>query len=154
MRAGTRGLVWALGVVAVGACASGGRRHSHPPLITEESAGDVRGPDGSYTLRRALLQRENVGLLDVLQRHIPNLTVMQTSDCPQVHLRGTATIMTRSDPAIYVSGQRAANTCILMGLSTADIDHVEVYSSGVPRGGYQTDPYGVILIFMKVAEPH
>jgi hypothetical protein len=62
--------------------------------------------------------------------------------------------MTRSDPAIYVGGQRAVNTCVLAGLSTPDVARVEVYPSGVPRGaGYQTHPYGVIIVFMKAAEP-
>lgn len=153
MRAGARGLVGFLGVVVVGACASGGQRDSPPPLITQEATGDVRGPDGSFIIRGALLQGHNTGLLDILQRYVPNMEVMQTRDCPHIHLRGTSTLNTRSDPAIYVSGQRAANTCILAGLSTADVDRVEVYPSGVPRGAYQTDPYGVILVFMRSGAP-
>jgi hypothetical protein len=148
------GLAGWLGMALLCACASRGRG-----VVTHESEGDVastdtRGPDGSFILRRALLQEQSGSLLDVLQHYIPSIRVAETSDCPRIYLRGPSTIMTRSDPAIYVGGQRAVNTCILSGLSTADVERVEVYPSGVPRGvGYQTHPYGVIIVFMKTSEP-
>jgi hypothetical protein len=153
MRAGTGGLVGILGVVMVCACASGGARENRPTALGADAPTDVRGPDGSYIIRSALLQRQNTGLLEILQRYVPNLDITHTSECPRIHLRGISTIVTRSDPAIYVSGQRAANTCILAGLSTADVDYVEIYPSGVPRSPYQTDPYGVILVFMLGSAP-
>jgi hypothetical protein len=88
-----------------------------------------------------------------MARFLPSMRVVQTADCPLIHLRGPTSIMGRSDPAIYVGGQRAVNTCVLSGLPTADVDRVEVYPSGVPRGaGYPTHPNGVILVFMKSAD--
>jgi hypothetical protein len=45
-----------------------------------------------------------------------------------------------------------SNTCILNELSTIDLSLVEVYPSGIPRPGYRTHPYGVILIFVRKGE--
>jgi hypothetical protein len=45
---------------------------------------DTRGPDGSFVLRRALLQEQSGSLLDVLQHYIPGIRVAETSDCPRI----------------------------------------------------------------------
>jgi hypothetical protein len=100
-----------------------------------------------------LLRQQSAGLLEVLRQYIPNLKVVQTRDCPRLNLRGISTLQTPSDPAIYVAGQRAASTCILTQLNITDVERVEVYPSGIPRGAYQTDPYGVILVIMRTLEP-
>jgi hypothetical protein len=73
--------------------------------------------------------------------------VSPRDDCPEVTLRGKSTIATESNPAIYVDGERAVNTCVLSMLSTFHLARVEVYPDGLPPAGYLTNPYGVILIF-------
>lgn len=107
---------------------------------------------GSTVITGETLQEEQRSLLELLELRLPAMRVVSAPDCPHVHLRGRNTIVTRSDPAIYLDGQRVTNTCILEELSTVDLARVEVYPSGIPRGGYRTNPNGVILIFVRKGE--
>jgi hypothetical protein len=50
-----------------------------------------------------------------------------------------------------VDGQRATNTCVLDMVNSLDLDRVEIYPSGQPRG-YLSDPYGVILMFLRTSD--
>lgn len=101
-----------------------------------------------------LLHQANRPLLDLLEQHLTNMQVVNGSPCPEVYLRGKSNITTPSDPAIYVNSTRAANTCILTALETYNIERVEVYPNGLPKGGqYFSNPYGVIVITMLVNNP-
>lgn len=97
------------------------------------------------------LARDGRPLLDVMRTRVPGLQItLAGSQCPEVLLRGRSTLITQSNPSIYVDGEHASNTCILNSLNSADIARVEVYPQGVTsRPGYLADPYGLILIFMR-----
>jgi hypothetical protein len=122
------------------------------PSGAPRNAMNSRGTSASIITAEEL-QRDQRPLLDLLQRRLPNISVSPTITCPEVHLRGRNTLFTRSDPAIYVDGFRASNTCILVELSSVDLDRVEVYPSGISgRPGYRTDANGLILIFVRKGE--
>jgi hypothetical protein len=104
-------------------------------------------------LNEAELSSMNRPLLDALRLKLPGMTVTRTDLCPEVVLRGKSTVLTSSSPRIYVDGNRAVNTCVLQELRTVDLVQVEVYPGGTaPRAGYQSYPYGVILIFVRRSE--
>jgi len=157
MRPWSCGVASMLATVLIAACA---RLTSTPPAKdspappADTSAADkVERHNGATILSGDLLRQDNRPLLDAMKRYLPGMEVVEGADCPEVHLRGRSTITTRSDPAIYVNGDRAANTCVLAMLSTSDIARVEIYESGIPPAGTMTSPYGVILIFSRRAEP-
>ncbi|HWG52838.1 MAG TPA: hypothetical protein VN677_06015 [Gemmatimonadaceae bacterium] len=137
-----------VGAVVLVACATGypaGMAGTATPAFN-----GVRDSDGTTSLDEDELHADGRNLLDVLQQRLPNMTVSQDGDCPEVNLRGKSTVQHASNPAIYVGQERAANTCILLALNTFDIGHVEVYPSGiVHRPGYLSSPYGVIILFMR-----
>lgn len=141
--------VEALAVTAVallGACA-----HNRPAQPTVDAR---PGRGGPTVIAADELHEGSVGLMDLLQRHLANMQVLHTAECPLVYLRGRSTVMTPSNPTIYVDGQEAANTCILETLNSLDLDRVEVYPSGVSnRPGYRTAPYGLIIIFLRRSGP-
>lgn len=144
-------LVAALTLLA--GCATSGK--SAGSADREASQSDLAPiSSGSATIFSAgLLHRANRSLLDLLQQHLTNMQVVSGSPCPEVYLRGKSNITTPSDPAIYVNHQRAANTCILTALETYNLERVEVYPSGIPRGAYLANPYGVIVITMAATNP-
>jgi hypothetical protein len=114
----------------------------------------VVGNGGHTVIEREVLIRSDVPVLDVLRYRVPGLSVSPRDDCPEVTLRGKSTFVTASNPAIYVDGQRAANTCVLTMLSTFHLARIEDYPDGIPPAGYLTHPSGVILIFsLKGLEP-
>ncbi len=149
MRGSALVLLGSLGVIALSAC-SPARRRPSPPA----PEGDGVMKNGStIVLTSGLLHQDNRSLLDLLQRRLPNLRVDATAGCPEVFLRGRSSIVSSSDAAIYVDGQRAANTCILEVLYSFDLDRVEIYPMGVTtRPGYFSDADGLILVFLRRAE--
>jgi hypothetical protein len=132
------------------ACARAARNNPYHPVADNGILSD----GGHTVIEREALSRSDVPVLDLLRYRVPGMKVSPTSDCPEVILRGKSTFVTNSSAAIYVDGERAANTCVLAMLSTFHVSRVEVYPGGVPPSGYLADPYGVILIFsMKGTEP-
>jgi hypothetical protein len=137
-----------VGAIVLSACATG-----YPAGLAgtaTPSFNGVRDSAGATSLDEDELHADGRNLLDVLQHRLPNMTVSQDGDCPEVNLRGKSTVDHASNPAIYVDQERAANTCILLALNTFDVGHVEVYPSGiVSRPGYLSSPYGVIIVFLR-----
>lgn len=131
--------------LAMTAAACGRTVHHDPPVVDDGSG--VVTDAGHMVIEREALKRSDVPVLDVLRYRIPGMNVSPTDDCPEVTLRGKSTIVTESNPAIYLDGERAANTCILAMISTFHLARVEVYPGGIPPAGYFTNPYGVILMF-------
>lgn len=147
MRDSWKHVVAVVGLVMLAACMGRAR----PAPGTEDIQPDVESEGSGTILNASVLQQQNRDLLDVMQARVPSLTVIPTQPCPHVFLRGRSTVATPSNPAIYVDGQRANNTCVLQMLNSMDLDHVEIYPFGIAphRAGYPTDPYGLILIFVR-----
>jgi len=135
----------ALGAALLCACAA------HPTPKTDVSTPDIRSSGGVTILTEALLQKQSRSLLELMKARVPSITVIDDTPCPDIYLRGRSTITTSSSPAIYVDGERANNTCVLDMMDVLDMERVEIYPNGQPKGGYQSSPYGVILIFMKTS---
>lgn len=137
------GLVALALAAAVTACGRTVQRNQSEP----SDGSGVVSSSGHMVIEREILKRNDIPVLDALRYRVPGMTVSRTEDCPEVTLRGKSTLVTHSNPAIYVDGERASNTCVLAMLSTFHLARVEVYPSGIPPSGYFTNPYGVILIF-------
>lgn len=149
MRRAVRVAAAVVGVTVMAGCA-GHMFHSHQSTDLQPDVVPVSG--GGTVITSAVLQKENRSLLDVMKSRLPFMTVFDSIPCPEVYLRGPSTIASPSNPAIYVDAQRATNTCVLEDLSSIDIDHVEIYPSGVsPRPGYLNDPYGLVIIFIRTS---
>jgi hypothetical protein len=132
------------------ACARAATRTQFQPVTDAGVASD----GGHTVIEREALARSDVPVLDLLRYRVPGMKVSPTDDCPEVILRGKSTFITNSSAAVYVDGERAANTCVLSMLSTFHVARVEVYPGGVPPSGYLADPYGVIIIYsMKGPDP-
>lgn len=148
-----RSALAAMTLAVVGSACTRAAHHSRQPL-EEGGAGRVTSGGGHMVIEREVLRMSDVPVLDVLRYRVPGMSVNPTDDCPEVTLRGKSTFVTASNPAIYVDGERAVNTCILAMLSSFHIARVEIYPGGIPPAGYLTDPYGVILIYsLKGPEP-
>jgi hypothetical protein len=147
MRGSALVLLGGFGAVALFACSP---QRGHAPALSEHDGVGVVKNGSSIVLTSALLHLENRSLLDVLHRRLPSLQIDATADCPEVFMRGRSSIMSASNAAIYVDGQRAANTCILETLYAFDLERVEVYPMGVTsRPGYFSDADGLILVFLR-----
>lgn len=133
-----------MGLVAI-ACSRTVRQGQYQPVAED----GVLSNGGHTVIGREALARSDIPVLELLRYRVPGMRVNPTDDCPEVILRGKSTFITNSSAAIYVDGERAANTCVLSMLSTFHLARVEVYPGGVPPTGYMTDPYGVILLFSK-----
>jgi hypothetical protein len=54
----------------------------------------------------------------------------------------------QENPYVYVDGAMMADTCVLTQINAADVDYVEVSTSGnSSRAGVQRNPFGLILVF-------
>jgi len=135
--------------IAALVCACAGHR---APGTAVASTPGIRTDGGVTILTSDLLQRQSRSLLDLMKARIPSITIVDDQPCPDIYLRGRSTLTTTSNPAIYVDGQRANNTCVLDMMDVLDMERVEIYPNGQPQGGYQSNPYGVILIFMKTSD--
>lgn len=88
-------------------------------------------------------------IIHAIASRMPGIRVASGGRCPEITLRGRKSVFGDNNPAVYVDGTRAVNTCILDMLQVLDVDRVEVYPSGVPpRLPYQGNPNGLILVFM------
>ncbi len=146
MAGSVRSVAGALGAVLLCACSA-----HHAPK-TDVAPSGIRNDNGVTILTEAVLQKQSRSLLELMKARIPSITVIDGTPCPDVYLRGRSTISTSSSPAIYVDGELANNTCVLDMMNVLDMQRVEIYPNGLPRGGYQSSPYGVILIFLKTAD--
>jgi len=119
---------------------------------SEDQAGGRRSRDAHVIDAEALGRMGSATLLQALTSRVPAMQVAHRpgTHCPSIVLRGVKTVLGRSDPAIYIDGTPAVDTCILEQLRVQDVDHVEVYPSGLaPMPGYPSDPYGIILVFLR-----
>lgn len=146
MAGSVRSMAVLFGVGVLCACSA------HPAPKTDVAPSGVHTDNGVTILTEAVLQKQSRSLLELMRARIPSITVIDDSPCPDVFLRGRSTIATPSNPAIYVDGERANNTCVLDMMDVADMERVEIYPNGLPKGGFQSSPYGVILIFMKTRD--
>lgn len=138
-----------LGVAALLiACAPHSPRQAPSRSVTP----DVSGTGDAIVLSGNLLHQQSRSLLTLMRARIPSIQIVDDQPCPDVYLRGRSTIVTPSNPAIYIDGQRATNTCVLDMVNVLDLDRVEIYPSGEPRAGYMSDPYGVILVFLRTSD--
>lgn len=133
--------------IAVAACASAPSR-DEPVAGYSRLPGD--NPSAGLVLSGPDLQEHDGDLLTFLAARVSGLSVDKSGfPCPRVDMRGRKSLVGASDPAIYVDGARAANTCILQMLATRAVNRVEVYPMGITsRPGYKSHPNGLILIFM------
>lgn len=127
-------------LLPVTACASG-------PLLEAD-------PDHTPSLATSVLAdfpAAPVDLLEAMRGRVRGMVVQESENgCPRISFRGTRSLQGENSPLVYVGGARATNTCVLSSLSTADVERVEMYSSGVaPRPPYQAHPNGTIIVFLN-----
>lgn len=110
-----------------------------------------RGSSGALVLRMDQMRATAASLLTVMRGRISGMELREGAEtCPEIRFRGTRSVFGDNSPAIYVDGIRTSNTCVLGTLTVADVDRVEVYSMGIaPRPPYQSDPNGLILVFLE-----
>ncbi len=91
-------------------------------------------------------------VLEAIKRAMPQLQVSnwtQPNNCPVLQLRGKDTLMSDSNPDVYVDGTRTVDTCPLVNFQATEARRIEVYPLGVtPRPGYPSRGHGLILIFL------
>ena len=138
-------LYLALAPFALAACGGGG--YSETRLATRQPS------MGSGTQSAVVLEGDELiageTLLRSLVGRMANIEVLNSNrGCPEVHLRGRQSILSKAGPSVYVDGARASNTCVLVEIAPGDVRRVEVYPMGV-RSGYASDRNGLILIFMR-----
>lgn len=116
----------------------------------QPSAAPRTGANAGVVLHAEQLQNTAGTLLAVLRSRLSGMRVRDSGgSCPEITLRGTHSLLGDNSPAIYVDGIRAANTCLLDMLGTADVVRVEVYPMGVaPRPPYKAHPHGLILVYL------
>lgn len=142
-----------IGLLGVGGLSACGMLRRGTPAPTPEGPGLVKRGN-MMVLTGAILHQNSQTLINVLAQHLPGIRIDAAPSCPEVYLRGRSSIANSSDATIYVDGQEAANSCILESLYAFDLDRVEVYPMGVTsRPGYRSDPDGLILIFLRRANP-
>lgn len=126
--------------------------HAAPNTRSAPAERDIRSAGDAIILSGNLLHGQSRSLLNLMKARVASIQIVDDQPCPDVYLRGRSTIITPSNPAIYIDGQRATNTCVLDMVNVLDLDRVEIYPSGDPRGGYLSDPYGVILLFLRTSD--
>lgn len=99
------------------------------------------------------LQKRGGSLLRAIDREVYSMEVRETAGCPAITMRGQKTVVTSSNPKVYLDGMPAMDTCILNQVRPHDVARVEVYPMGVTsRPGYLAHPHGLILVFTRSAE--
>jgi hypothetical protein len=142
-----------------------GRRILIPLLVLLAACAPVRGgrnaaagvssEDGALVLTGASLLDGPGDLLTTMVGKVPNMRLRRVrNQCPQITLRNAVSFQSIVNPHVYVDGARATDTCILESLYAQDVQRVEVYPSGVTtRPGYGRHSHGLILVFMRGAQP-
>ena len=123
-----------IGVALLGGMSCAQARTSRPEPFPNSSAQVIKGSEMSGNL------------LDGLRRRVTSMNVTYPSGrCPRITFRGRPTT---GNPSVYVDGTLMVDTCVLMSLSTVEIDRVEIYPSGGTIGtGMQSNPNGVIVVY-------
>lgn len=114
------------------------RTEQHDSSVTRDpSAIVVRGSDIAGNL------------LEGLRTRIPTMSVSTpTGECPRIMFRGPRSIRSQGNPSVYVDGTLMRDTCVLTQISASDVDHVEVYPSGIAsHAAVQRNPFGLILVY-------
>lgn len=146
-------LTGALGCVLLTACAAAPGQfaaHSFAPGADEDAA--TRVTNGTV-IDGEELRRGGGSLLRAIDRKVYSMEVRETAGCPAITMRGQKTVVTSSNPKVYLDGQPAMDTCILDQVRVHDVARVEVYPMGVTsRPGYLAHPHGLILVFTRTAE--
>jgi hypothetical protein len=107
----------------------------------------------AYVLSGEQLSQRGTDVLSTLGR-LSAVQVRRGGTCPSVQMRGQKTYMAETSPYVYVNGAHAGNTCLLEMMRSEDVGLIEVYPNGVTlRPGYEPNPNGLILIFLRGAEP-
>lgn len=94
----------------------------------------------------------NAGVLETLRYRVPNMRVGTPpgSRCPRIVFRAERSINNQRDPSIYIDGTRMSDTCALLDVAATDVDHIEVYVSGMtPYAQIERNPFGTILIYRR-----
>ncbi len=145
---------WAAGILTGAALLVAGCAGRGALVAAGAEPGDASAPPA--VAAALILGAEQLGgmpgqsVLDVVAADLPGVRVAQTSDCPTVQMRGPNPLPGYGEPAVYVDGEHAVNTCVLSELSAADVARVEVYPNGwTPRSGYPGTTGGLVLVFMK-----
>ena len=124
-----------------------------PGLTTTRAESHRDRGTSAWVFEEEQLQHAPDGtLLSALEARIANMGVLRGGECPQITLRGRTTVARATNPGVYVDGTRATNTCVLEHLNVAEVHRVEVYPMGVARSaGYEVQPGGLILVFMRTS---
>jgi hypothetical protein len=122
---------------ALAGCASGQTQQTNREPTGDGSAIVVRGSEIAGNL------------LEGLRTRIPAMRVSTpTGECPRIVFRGPRSIRNQGNPSVYVDGTLMRDTCVLAQISASDVDHVEVYPSGISsRVDVQRNPFGLILVY-------
>ena len=126
--------------------------------ITRISPSALRADDHAVARGHAIvvdgtdLEARGADLLAVLRNRVAGMQVDRSGVCPRVVLRNQKSIFGDNSPLVYVDGTRTVDACVLDMLQPSDVARVEVYLQGItPRTGYEGNPNGLILIFMRTA---
>ncbi|HEX6040247.1 hypothetical protein [Longimicrobium sp.] len=142
-------LLHAASLLALSACAGGAR----PDDVPGPAYRAFRAQGGAIVVSGRELDGPSTSLITVLRSRIVSMQVSYTGYCPSVMLRNRKSMFGDNNPAVYVDGARAANTCVLDELSPADVSRVEVYPQGIgPGGSYESHANGLILVFMRTGQ--
>jgi hypothetical protein len=131
-----------LTLVAMGGCGSA-------PVDQERDLASS-GP-GKTVIEGRALEDGRGSVLDVIRGKTPSLRVRRdVGQCPRITLRNDVSFLSQVNPAIYVDGTRANDTCILDSIRGSDVQFLEIYPRGVTtRPGYGMHAHGLILLFMR-----
>jgi hypothetical protein len=140
-----RSAVHALGLALLLSSAS-----CYPHLSANSSRGNNATSAATVLYANQIRESSASTLLAALRHRVIGLQVRQGDSCPVLLLRGQHSLNGDNNPAVYVDGARAANTCVLDMLFPLDVERVEVYPMGIaPRPPYKAHPNGLILVFMQ-----
>ncbi|HUE96646.1 MAG TPA: TonB-dependent receptor plug domain-containing protein [Longimicrobiaceae bacterium] len=142
MRYAVKGVLASALVLAVSGCAGnfgGGTGEAGPGASS-----------ATLTLSGQQLRGASANLLTAMRSRMSSMRVQEGSGrCPEVSFRGKKSMFGDNTAVVYVDGIRTTNTCILTTLAVAEIDRVEIYTSGIaPRPPVKSHPNGLILIYM------
>jgi hypothetical protein len=88
-------------------------------------------------------------LLSGLRGRVPGILIRTDAGaCPSITFRGQRSALRQGNPSVYIDGTLMSDTCILTGIQAADVDFVEVYTSGAgAQRDAQSNPFGAIFVY-------
>lgn len=144
------------GSLALAACSSSMPNNSPDQLpATRGQPSPDNAPENAIVIDREALKRSDDFLLYVMDKEVPSVRIAfdtgnTGNGCPRVSLRGPIVGDYQSNPRVYLNGTPLSDTCILMQLRSTEVAWMELYPSGsTRRAGYDVDPHGLILVFMR-----